>query len=456
MENVNLEIKRMLSLLESKMGNVKPLISEDDKPGQSVNLKTPQDWLNWIVKSGCITGKGGEVLRNGEIAFTTAEGVEKLKKDGISDVKVDEPYIQVKLNDKYNISRLFNVFGKKGRGNEGTFLMIKVGVQDLPNTEVALNCPERKRQASLTSQEVELTADQKTKLDNLIGTFGVKNTGWTLTNKRPDGTEFVDYEPIDLNTGQGVKNGHKYINPEGLDGLDPEFKVAGKYYIWAVKGKKVSQANIVDNVERELVKMGYTRDEQKAIDANGIDVKSTTLDAECAKLGSYCENTIIKKYIEGGGGSEPIWKLNPQAYKDMGAASMRAGKTRRAIKSVQKTEASRRKCRAAILALHSCMKRDREESCKDYVKIAYSQMGENMPPYMEARLRLADQIDACEDLNVDVGSKYDSMWNELKTSTSDFSPYSQKNKEAAQSASTLEESLSRNIRLSLKEMRTRR
>jgi hypothetical protein len=48
------------------------------------------------------------------------------------------------------------------------------------------------------------------------------------------------------------------------------------------------------------------------------------------------------------------------------------------------------------------------------------------------------------------------MWNELKTSTSDFSPYSQKNKEAAQSASTLEESLSRNIRLSLKEMRTRR
>jgi len=457
MENVNLEIKRMLSLLESKMGNLKPLISEDDKPGQSVNLKTPEDWLKWLKGSaGCITNKGG-TIDSPEILYTKQEKIDNFIKSGINDIKVNEPYLLVTLEDKNSkVKYRFNVFGRQGRGRKNTFLMVKdrtdqVGEKDR-FVEASLYCSEIERQGSLVSQGTNITADQKTKLDYLIGTFGVKNTGWTLTDKKPDGTEGTDFETVDLNSGQGVNNDYQYINPKGLDGLDPEFKEAGKYYIWAVKGQKVKQANIVDNVERELVKMGYTRDQQKAIDANGIGVKSTTLDAECTKLGSYCEGTIIKNYIKGGGGTEPIWKLNQQSYKDMGASSMRAGKTRRAIKNVQKTEASKRKCRAAILALHSCMKRDNDNSCKTFIQAAYGQMGENMPEYIQARLDLADQIDACEDLNVDVGSKYDSMWNELKTSTSEFSPYSQKNKEA----SSLEESLSRNIRLSLKEMRTRR
>ena len=61
MKKVDLEIKRMLSLLESNLGNVKPLLSEqldtEDKGGQTQGM-SKEDTLTRVKETGCLTNKG--------------------------------------------------------------------------------------------------------------------------------------------------------------------------------------------------------------------------------------------------------------------------------------------------------------------------------------------------------------------------------------------------------------
>jgi hypothetical protein len=62
MKKIDLEIKRMLSLLETKMGNVKPLLSEqleDSDSSDKVNDATnPEGILTRMKETGCLTNKG--------------------------------------------------------------------------------------------------------------------------------------------------------------------------------------------------------------------------------------------------------------------------------------------------------------------------------------------------------------------------------------------------------------
>ena len=54
--NVNNEIKRMMSLLESELGNVKPLITEDDV----TPIEDTTSPLKRALAVGCFTNKGFE------------------------------------------------------------------------------------------------------------------------------------------------------------------------------------------------------------------------------------------------------------------------------------------------------------------------------------------------------------------------------------------------------------
>ena len=64
MKNVNLEIKRMLSLVESKMGNVKPLLSEQSENTGQGNTMSPEDVLTRVIETGCLTNKGARDINN--------------------------------------------------------------------------------------------------------------------------------------------------------------------------------------------------------------------------------------------------------------------------------------------------------------------------------------------------------------------------------------------------------
>jgi hypothetical protein len=126
MKNIDLNIKRMLSLLESKMGDVKPLINEQSVPASLlpkqdwIENKNPEDWLKWIKDTGCITRRpGGAESKISEITTTTT--------DKLQGINSNEPLIKVtkfnQINKRgFDIPTNLYILGKKSReGKEGYF-----------------------------------------------------------------------------------------------------------------------------------------------------------------------------------------------------------------------------------------------------------------------------------------------------------------------------------------------
>jgi ribosomal protein S8 len=125
MKNIDLNIKRMLSLLESKMGDVKPLINEQFDPTSLlpkkdwISTKSTEDWLKWIKDKGCITSRPGGAESKIEITTTTTK-----KLPGTNS---NEPFIKVtkfKPINKRGQEVMYNLYilGKKSlEGKEGYF-----------------------------------------------------------------------------------------------------------------------------------------------------------------------------------------------------------------------------------------------------------------------------------------------------------------------------------------------
>ena len=145
MKNIDLNIKRMLSLLESKMGNVKPLINEQFVPASLlpkqdwISTKKPEQWLEWIKDKGCITRKpGGKDAIISDIITTTREK--------LPNTELNDPYIKV-TNFKYvnkinqEVPSTLYVFGKKSRdGEDGRFKIFLKTKSEGDFTEGELNC----------------------------------------------------------------------------------------------------------------------------------------------------------------------------------------------------------------------------------------------------------------------------------------------------------------------------
>lgn len=454
MKNVNLEIKKMLGLLESKMGNVKPLINEQNEitedDGQ-ISFTDPNDWLKWLTgPAGCLTNKG--VTSKTQIQNIKPESITLLSDSGIKSVKAGDPYIRFEMKDRNGDIKQFLIFGK--RDSKGAFLLIKRDKGKTPEfSQNSLTCPELKRGESFVSDVKNLSFEQKQRLDSLVSQAGIKETGAELTTTRPTGKEGFDFVPVDLTTGKGT-NGVQYIEKTAVDGLSPEFKTEGQYYVWAKLGKSVTRTATVSAVEDALVRMGYTR--TQPTDALAMNAESTTLGEFCKQNVDLCANyPLLGEYIQKYGGDLEIWKTNAESYKDFGASAVGGRKSRREIRNVMKLEANKSSCQTAVNVLWNCMRSNDDRSCENYIKASFG----STVPYIAARQDLGELVKKCEVNNVNFGRKYEDMFSELKTSSNKFSPFSTENLKSAESATqyqSLEESLSRNIRLSLKEMRTRR
>jgi hypothetical protein len=456
MKNIDLEIKKMLGLLESKMGDVKPLVMEQSEIMEDdgeISFTDPNDWLKWLVgPAGCLTNKN--VTNKSPITNTNANGVNELLKAGINVVKVGEPYINFLMNDRNGDKKQFLVFGK--RDSKGNFLLIKRDRGKTPEwSQNSLKCPELSRAESFVSDVKNLSLEQKQRLDNLVSQFGIKETGAELTTVRPTGKEGYDFVPVDLSTGKGT-NGEQYIEKTAVDGLEPEFKKEGQYYVWAKLGKSVTRTNVVAAVEDALVEMGYTRTEPTDALAKNSKTK-TTLGKFCGENPELCNNNypLLGEYVQKYGGDLPIWKTDSESYKGLTASAVGGRKSRREIKNVMNLEANRSSCQTAVNVLWNCMKSNSDDSCEEFIKSSFG----SSVPYISAKQDLEVLARKCETNNVNFGRQYEDKFSELKTSTSKFSPFSKENLKAAESSTqykSLEESLSRNIRLSLKEMRLRR
>ena len=149
MKNINDYKKRFYNLMESTMGDVKPLINVQFVPASLlpkqdwISAKKPADWLTWIKDKGCITSKPGG--SGGDVGITiTTTVTEKLP-----DIKPNEPFIKVtnfkrtsNISNKEVPSTLY-VFGKKSRDGEAGHFKIfvqNVGEKYERYIEGELNC----------------------------------------------------------------------------------------------------------------------------------------------------------------------------------------------------------------------------------------------------------------------------------------------------------------------------
>jgi len=177
MKNIDLNIKRMLSLLESKMGDVKPLINEQLVPTSFlpkqdwISTKEPTDWLNWIKNTGCIRNKTGAKESNiGDITTTTTEK--------LPDTKSNEPFIKVTNFKRINsageeIPTNLYVFGKKSReGKEGYFKLFLQNQGVNQYLEGQLDCSGvYKPETTSVAGEVR-GVDTEKEIDEILKTLG--------------------------------------------------------------------------------------------------------------------------------------------------------------------------------------------------------------------------------------------------------------------------------------------
>ena len=483
MKRVDLEIKRMLSLLESQMGNVKPLLSEqleDEDRSKSDVATTPEGILRRMKETGCLTNKTATNIS--DIGRWKPEYVGIVNKNNNTQIAAGEPYLRFNMKDRDGDPGQFFIFGKRGRGPEGSFYLLKrtgnkimdpavAGYEKAHFIEDALKCPEFEQAKSEISQDVKLTADQIARRDDLLRS-GAIEANRSFTTERPTSGIGTIYVAVDLNTGIGT-DGKQYIKKTTVDSLVNVFPTPGRFFIWVDLGTEERGIDIPAEVEKLLATMGYTR--QKPLPGTPEASEPTTVKEMCKNSGN-CDDTL-QEYADTIEGDRKIWPMTAKQktdaetkfnvkvsdYKSFVATSAGGREARKAVKDIQSQYADKDSCRAAITVLHGCMKTNDDGQCADTINATYAKnYQEGDKQYFDTLLTLKELVKKCEAQNVKItgligGKNYESMRDDLRKSTSKFSPYSTTDKRDI----SLEESLTRNIRNTIREharisMRSRR
>lgn len=472
MKRVDLEIKRMLSLLETKMGDVKPLLSEQlddsDRSDKTNNTSTPEGILTRVKETGCLANKNATNIS--DITRWEAKYLPLVNKNNLTPVSAGEPYLKFVMKDKNGDNGRFYLFGKKGKGPTGTLYLLKQtsnkvfqqgaeGFERPHFEEHALRCPEFEIAKSDISQDVKLTADQIQRRDDILRS-GAIEANRSFTTERPLSGVGTRYVAVDLNTGIG-KDGKQYITKLAVDGLKNVFPTPDKYYIWVELGQEERGIDIPKEVEKLLATMGYTR--QKPLPGTPEASKGTSVKELCKTSGN-CDDSL-QEYADTVEGDRQIWPMTAKQkqeaetkfnikvsdYKSFVATSAGGREARKAAKNIQSQYADKDSCRAAITVLHACMKSNDDGQCADTINATYAKnYQEGDKQYFDTLLKLKELTKKCESVKLTglIGGKnYETMRDELRKSTSKFSPYGTVEKRDI----SLEESLTRNIRSTIKE-----
>lgn len=376
--SISNEIKRMMSLLESELGNVKPLITEQGEPPIEV-LDSP---LKRAVNVGCWTKKGytisdPKIYQLGKdylYAFSkVAPGVQA----GDSFMKIATPdgrdlyMFEIPSTDPVALAK-----------NPKAYLAVNrtaVKASDNPNLNYLAAhgwyCDEFNVTQNLASQRNNLTADQQQQIDTLLSDLGTQDTGYSFFKTKPeDGRNYVK---IDLATGTG-DDGVNYIDKFNLSTRIGPFKSQpNKFFIWSDVGTQEKLYDIPVEVESFLSTLGFTRTMPKPGTA---EIRSqTTLKALCDGQGkAYCDPAVME-YIKTDGGRR-IWKMSPEqakvagnvSYKDIVAQQKELGRggAKQGLRDLDKQKANKPACQAAIQQLSNCEKYGTDEDCAEALGLA--------------------------------------------------------------------------------------
>ena len=294
MKNIDLNIKRMLSLLESKMGNVKPLINEQVVPTSPlpkqdwILAKQPKDWLTWIKDNGCITRRpGGE---ESKIDMTTT-ATEKLH-----DTNTNEPLIKVtkfkRINNRgQEIPTNLYILGKKSReGKEGYFKLFFQNEGEKSNQyyEGQLNCSAQyKPETTSVASEVRdvNTEDQVNQI--------LKQNGYTRQLEPGDNDQQRLQTTVkELCKTPGMCTGILQRYAEGPQGDDPIYQMTDKQKDEAVKSGYIKDVDRVKERQTAFnLKRGIKKINKENFTNQSCKTAIITLD-QCNTNEEYCGNYV--------------------------------------------------------------------------------------------------------------------------------------------------------------------
>lgn len=363
-KNLDLDLKRMLSLLESKLGDVKPILTEnyDDINQYQINedLKNLEeddkkaeniDRLEQLLKSEANID-GCKKMGDGSWSTFDDATVKNLINNQDGRIKVGDKYGSVSCNNvpflvtnKIVDTNKLVVVKYEDIGGKKTYT---VGKKSFPELF--------ERTASVTSDKTNLTASQQARVDQFIKSPGVAETGYSLTTKRPNGSEGVDWIAVDLATGIGKVNGKdvQIIKKLATDNLDNEFRTPNKYYVWARIGTKTKLIDIPKFVEKKLTEWGYTKNQEEIANSPDADVlfgMDTTLEEFCDETKS-CPPEFFR-YMETNPNAT-IWPKTIDAAQKAGASVQRGvkGSLRRQTRELG---GGQRECKRQVDAYESCL-----------------------------------------------------------------------------------------------------
>ena len=454
--NVNYEIKRMMSLLESELGNVKPLINEAGETA-TPPVEASNSPLERAVSTGCWTKKGYKIM-DPKIYSLGQDYVYAFSKIAPA-IQAGDRFMKVMTSDGTEVY----MFEKPStdpaalNSNPNAYLAV-VRNKDVKFDKTKPNenylsahgwyCPEFGETKNAASQQTNLTADQQKQIETLVSQLGVQDTGYSFVTTRPEDEK--NYVKIDLSTGMG-SDGVNYIDKFNLATRTEQFKSQpGKFFIWANVGTQEKLIDIVTKVESFLASLGYTRQQPEPGTPEDQDTNVYTLKKLCETTkNAMCNSSTLQQYIKTDG-ERRIFKMNAQqmkdaknvSYKDIVAKQAELGRkdTRQGLKGIDQQKANKPACQAAIQQLSNCERYGTDEDCAEALGLAGVDAS-----YVQTLDATKKLVKTCVQNEVGLGmfsKNIKAMLTQLQGSTS---PYGLRTA-ATQTTKSLEESLNNSIK----------
>ena len=379
--SISNEIKRMMSLLESELGNVKPLITEEGEPP----IEASKGPLERSISIGCWANKKPKPYTTDGVILTLGQDYVYAFSKIAPGVQAGDKFMKVTTADGTNLY----VFEKPTTdptalsANPNAYLAVvrdkKVTASKDPNlnylTAHGWYCDGFELSKNAVSDQTNLTADQQTQIETLVSALGTQDTGYTFTTTKPENSK--NFVKIDLATGIGT-DGVSYLDKFNLaDRIGPFKSQPGKFFIFANVGTQEKLYDIPVEVEKFLVTLGFTR--TRPLPGTAEIKTETTLKTLCTGSGKAMCDPAVMDYIKTDG-DRRIWKMSPAqskaagnvSYKDIVAQQAELGRkgTRQGLKDLDKQKANKPACQAAIQQLSNCERYGTDEDCAEALGLA--------------------------------------------------------------------------------------
>jgi hypothetical protein len=437
--SINNEIKRMMSLLESELGNVKPLITEEDKP-----VEDSVGPLERSIKVGCWANKKPQ-------PYTTDGTILTLGKDYVyafskiaPGVQAGDKFMKVTTADGTNLY----VFDKPSTdptalsANPKAYLAVvrtKTPASKDPNlnylTAHGWYCNEFDTTQNAASQEVNMTADQTNAVNILAGTDYIKRTGGRIYTTKPLGDD-INYQTVDIATGKNTK-GEQVIPAQDMELIKGYNFAPNKFFVYLAVGTQTKRTDVPKAVEAALKQMGYTAQEPSDVLSTEAQNPTTVTNLCNTLMVGQCNPTILT-YAKNNP-EQTLWPMSQSqidaakadgitVFNQAGLESGLTGKKRelrKAGKAYDAMFADKRSCQTGIDILSMCSKYNDDKRCEGYMNQLVTAGAITFPAGMNSyQLKIAGLKQLvgqdCIANNVNIPGKYEPMLAQLQSSTGKF------------------------------------